>query len=673
MKNCVLFLLLLLVYQLPAQKSDPDIPSKIKYLKVKIQETESGERLIWLDSLVQTVLDRTEFKYDSIARVSINFAIKIDSLSKASRQLSDLIYYHNYVVSQPEEGIWLYDFYNEKFKNLKNDSFLGFLHLYVADCFVAVNKLNEGIEFYKKALAYGKLSNNERLEALANLYMGYVFSNKGTFTDASVNFKKAAKIFTKSKDTLNLLSTKNALSILYSKNAFYDEAKKERDEAIEIAKKLNKGNNLISLYYNAAEDSKRIGDAAKQIAYLKLSIQENQKSKYALSIQPVLLVALTNAYAESDSLKKAEIKFKELEIALNKYDSNGNKRYYSDAKKTLSFAKGDYYNAIKHGKKYLEIQKERQKYEEIMVTEKFLSDVYKAMNENVLSNVHLVNYYKIKDSVSSVKNIKSLAFYQTLYETEKRDHKIENQRASIDLLNLKNENSRQLLIFGSLGLLVLFALIIFYRSYLSAKHRERRQQEFSQELIRTQENERTRIAKDLHDGVGQQITLLKMKAQNSNQVDLSDLAHDALEEVRSISRNLYPATLAKLGLTDSIEQLLLDLDEETEMFVSVEIDNVNSNFNDFESLNFYRFIQECVNNVLKHANAKTLIVNINKHRDGIKILIKDNGNGFDLSNKFKQNSLGLKTMAERITMLKGNFSINSKLSEGTSILVQIPF
>ena len=164
-----------------------------------------------------------------------------------------------------------------------------------------------------------------------------------------------------------------------------------------------------------------------------------------------------------------------------------------------------------------------------------------------------------------------------------------------------------------------------------------------------------------------------MKAQNSDQVHLSNLAHDALEEVRSISRNLYPATLAKLGLTDSIEQLLLDLDEETELFVSVEIDNINSNFNDFESLNFYRFIQESVNNVLKHANAKTLIVNINRHTDGIKILIKDNGNGFDLSNKFKQNSLGLKTMAERITMLKGSFSIKSKLSEGTSILVQIPF
>ena len=92
---------------------------------------------------------------------------------------------------------------------------------------------------------------------------------------------------------------------------------------------------------------------------------------------------------------------------------------------------------------------------------------------------------------------------------------------------------------------------------------------FSQELIKTQEEERTRIAKDLHDGVGQQITLLKMKAQNTNQTELSKLANDALEEVRSISRDLYPVTLAKLGLTDSIEQLLLDLDEETEMFISI--------------------------------------------------------------------------------------------------------
>jgi signal transduction histidine kinase len=76
--------------------------------------------------------------------------------------------------------------------------------------------------------------------------------------------------------------------------------------------------------------------------------------------------------------------------------------------------------------------------------------------------------------------------------------------------------------------------------------------------------------------------------------------------------------------------------------------------------------------VLKHAHAKTLIVNIVKQTDGIKILIKDNGDGFEVSDKINQNSLGLKTMAERITMLKGSFAIRSKRAEGTSILVQIP-
>jgi signal transduction histidine kinase len=658
--------------QVSAQNKDADIQSKIDFFNSKIQQTEKGERLQWLDSLTNTVLDRTEFKYDSIARVSIDFAIEIDSLSIATKQLGDLIYYYNNVVGQPKEGVLLFDSYDGKFKNLKDAYALGSLNLYVGESYQYLSNLDKAIDYFKIALAYGESSNNKRLPALANLYLGYVQSDKGLFADASLSLKTASQLYVKQKDTFNLLSAKNALSILYSKNAFYDEAKTERDEAIEIAKKINRGNNLISLYFNAAEDYKRTGDVVQQIAYLKASLKENNDNQQSARYKPALLAALINAYAENDSLELAETNFKELETILEKDDAYGNKRYYADAKKSLSFAYGDYNDALEYGKKYLKIQQERKKYEETMMAEKFLSKVYKAINEDASSNFHLVNYYNIKDSISSVQNVKALAYYQTLYETEKRDHKIENQQASIGLLNLENKNKTQLLIFGTLGLLLVFGGIIMYRSFISAKKRERAQQEFSQELIKTQEQERTRIAKDLHDGVGQQITLIKMKAQNTDQTELSGLAHNALEEVRSISRDLYPVTLAKLGLTDSIEQLLLELDEETDLFVSVEIDDVNTNFDDTQALNFYRFIQESVNNVLKHAKAKTLIVNILKQSDGIKVLIKDNGEGFEVSDKITQNSLGLKTMAERISMLKGSFAIKSKRTEGTSILVQIP-
>ncbi len=97
-----------------------------------------------------------------------------------------------------------------------------------------------------------------------------------------------------------------------------------------------------------------------------------------------------------------------------------------------------------------------------------------------------------------------------------------------NVLNLKNRNQNQLLTFGSLGLLLLFGGIIVYRSFLNAKKREQTQQEFSQELITTQEYERTRIARDLHDGIGQQITHIKMKAFRDGNQEISNMAYDAL-------------------------------------------------------------------------------------------------------------------------------------------------
>ncbi len=214
--------------------------------------------------------------------------------------------------------------------------------------------------------------------------------------------------------------------------------------------------------------------------------------------------------------------------------------------------------------------------------------------------------------------------------------------------------------------------IVLYSINRKNKIEQKRLQQFSQDLIKTQEEERTRVSKDLHDSVGQQLTLIKKKAQNLEQEELSAMTNNALEEVRSISRGLFPATLKQLGVTESIQQLLNDLDEETDMFFSVEIDDIDNEFNETETLNLYRFIQETVTNALKHAKAKTLTVNITKHKNSVDVLIKDNGVGFDNVASVKQHSLGLKTIAERVRMLKGTLSIKSKKEEGTQVLAQIP-
>lgn len=212
--------------------------------------------------------------------------------------------------------------------------------------------------------------------------------------------------------------------------------------------------------------------------------------------------------------------------------------------------------------------------------------------------------------------------------------------------------------------------VVLYSQQQRNKIKQEQAQKFSKNLLTAQEKERNRVAKDLHDSVGQQLTLIKKKAQNLNQKELSEMSNTALEEVRSISRGLYPSILKQLGFTQSVEQLVNDLDEGVDMFFTVDVDEIDNDLDEEKSLNLYRFIQESLNNVIKHSNAKAVTVTISKKANQIEALISDNGKGFN-SSVFK-NSLGLKTMEERIRILKGTLSIKSRIDQGTTIIAQIP-
>ncbi|KAA3615911.1 MAG: hypothetical protein DWP94_14910 [Flavobacterium sp.] len=220
-------------------------------------------------------------------------------------------------------------------------------------------------------------------------------------------------------------------------------------------------------------------------------------------------------------------------------------------------------------------------------------------------------------------------------------------------------------------LVLLLASVLFFYLLKQASLKGRLQQRFSEALMFSQEQERTRIAGELHDSVGQQLTLIKKKAQNADQDEISALTHNALEEVRGISRGLYPAVLKQLGLTESIEQLIYDLDEETDMFFSSDIDNIDDLLNEKKALNFYRFMQESFNNIVKHSKATAVDVIVKRNPKGFTARIEDNGIGFSVSEKEKQNSLGLKTLSERIRILGGTLTLESAPGGGTQIIADI--
>ena len=671
MKVTLSIIFFLCAWQITAQ--DADIKSKIDFFNSKIVKTERGERLAWLDSLTRITIRNSDLKYDSIVRQTISFAISLDSLSLATKKLADLIGFENNYKSRPEEGLKLFKTYEEVLNKGTDFGSIGWMYLNAADSYYFTDDIDKSLELYEITKTFALKAKSKGLFAYAELYTGYNQSHLGKFSESSISLKKAMNAFSKLKDTFNILSAKNALSILYSKNAFYKEAEKERNEAIELAEKTNNNTSLVNLYFNAAQDYKKTNDNVKQIINLKKSLLANSNSDFVLAIKPVLISSLVKAYAENDSLSLAKTNFKEFEKLYRKNTTEKNRNLYVDAKKTLLFFNKDYQNALIYGKEFLKLEKQKEGYENIMNAEIFLSKVYEALGDNYNSNIHLLNHYAIKDSITNVQNVKSLVYYQTLYETEKRDHQIENQQASIGLLNLENKNKRQFIIFGSIGLVIFFSLVIVLRSRKNLKERQAVQEAFSQNLISAREEERTTVARDLHDSVGQKLMLLTKITRTNKNNELETLSSSSLEELRTVLRGLHPPAIKDLGITKAIELLVNEVDSHTDIFFTNDIENIDNILSNDNALHLYRIIQESLNNIVKHANAKATFVNIEKVKKQILVEIKDNGNGFDFSKNTKHGAhFGMKTLKERAKIIRSKLDIVSQHNQGTVIKLVIP-
>ena len=144
-------------------------------------------------------------------------------------------------------------------------------------------------------------------------------------------------------------------------------------------------------------------------------------------------------------------------------------------------------------------------------------------------------------------------------------------------------------------------------------------------------------------------------------------------EGRNISRDLHPFALQELGITRAIEYTLQRIDENTTLFISSEVDNIDDQFSPEEEVNIYRIVQESLNNIIKHANAEASKVLVKRYTENITIFIKDNGIGFDFPEKYQEKkSLGLKTLLERTKFLNGQMKVISKKENGTLIEFKFP-
>lgn len=199
---------------------------------------------------------------------------------------------------------------------------------------------------------------------------------------------------------------------------------------------------------------------------------------------------------------------------------------------------------------------------------------------------------------------------------------------------------------------------------------------FSIKLIQTQEEERKRIAGELHDSIGQSLSLIKNRIailhRNSSNPDtlheLNEMVANTIQEIRSITYGLRPFQLDLLGLTQSLKSLTESFSESGEIKFESNIENIDGKVSKNEEIYIFRILQECLNNISKHSQASEALVKINQPNGKIHILIEDNGKGIEENLNGGYGLIGIK---ERLSILNGTMEIVSNQPKGTRIIIQI--
>lgn len=227
----------------------------------------------------------------------------------------------------------------------------------------------------------------------------------------------------------------------------------------------------------------------------------------------------------------------------------------------------------------------------------------------------------------------------------------------------------------------------FYKRRINQIKKEQDAQSlFTRKLIETQEDERKRIAAELHDSLGHDLLITKNKllltAKNpdANESILNDvnevteIISGAIQNVREISYSLHPYQIERLGFTKAIASIIERVNKNTNIRIYSSLDDADKMLPPEIEINLYRIVQEIMNNIVKHSGATEALLNMNKSDKNISIFISDNGNGFDVDtimNKKSGSGFGLKGMLERVKLIGGTLELNSSPRSGTEIKLTV--
>lgn len=624
-----------------------------------------------LDSLIDETKDVKSFKEFTLKYIDIAFELKKYNI--ATTKILNWCSRIEVEFNEPDFEILLLNKLEKHKKRIKDTFFLGRIFQKKARAYYNKNDFKKAFENCNISIEnYGNDKKDSLYKADVIFLKGQVLVKTNNFIEAVKNYELASVYYQNLNDLEYTFFIETAIISIYSKIGLNEIAIKRLLNIIDKKKSLEYTIGLTSNYYNLAINYKEINNIKKYKEYLYKALENKELRNDNDGFIPYYQTAIAQYYLQYGALEDAQKYLDKAALRIKNSKANYlSIDFFNKINSFYLFKNNQLKSALDLAKKTLLETENNGDLNSKKELNKLIFDIYVKKNDSKNALKYYQLYSKIKDSIANINKISVVNYYQTLSKREKEE---QSKNDKIKILKKNNRVKKQLLIVLVIFFFLLFIIIYLYWNRLIFIKEKKMQVNFSQKLLLAQEEQRKRISKDLHDGLGHSLLLIKNKIASLNDKSIEELINEALEEMRSIARVLYPFQLKGIGITSALDNLMRKLDQNSETFIFGNIDNIDNLLSVEQEVNVFRIVQECLSNIIKHAKANSARVTLklikNHH---IYIIIQDNGIGFNYVEKLNEDkSLGLKTLNQRVDFLKGSLKVHCLKKEGTVIRILFP-
>lgn len=550
-------------------------------------------------------------------------------------------------------------------------------------------KLDSGKLIADKAFALLKDKKDrlsrDQLGIVTNTY-GVIYQNRQLYDSATSRYLEAAEIFTETGNHKRIFYTYHNLSVIYTF--------------------LNDTVKMISYAKSAQDVAAKAGDTSLMIDGLQLGANAYNKTNKFDSVILLARKGLQIATAQNDPAaigkfhqyigiahmsagKHLDSAIVHLDKAIefltrsnSQYDIAINLHYIGRAYQEMK----NYPKSVSYYKKAIDLHKTLGLDHLMMYSLNSLAETEQQAGNPAEALRYLREYIAVNDSVQVRNNRKQTEELEAKYQSQKKETLLLEQQMAIGKKNILNY-----VLAGSALALLIVSLLSWYTFKQKRKLQQQRIGELETEKLLTatesvlkgEERERTRLARDLHDGLGGMLSGIKhsfsniksnlvMTPDNAQLFERSlDMLDSSIKEMRRVAHNMMPEALVKFGLDTALNDFCEDVNKAGALRITYQsIGLENAAIEQSTATSIYRIVQELINNILKHASARTALVQVTRSDGHLSITVEDDGKGFDASVMNQSRGMGWLNIRNRVELLKGTLDVQSEKEKGTSVHIE---